>query len=313
MIDSKRLWILIRMVSAALAAALLAGSVGTGVTDSAKSRRATPRLVQGFSNTNTIVIPDGSQSAPSQIVVSGFAKPIADVDVTLTNLNHGQASDMDVLLVGPSGQTAILLSDVGSSVANTTLTFDDQAGSQVSSTGPLTSGSFQPTNFTSGDTFGPPAPPSPESGSQLAVFNSTDPNGIWTLYIRDDAFGTPGVLSQGWSLRISSANGVPNAAPESFATTAGQTLSEQGGVLANDSDPDGDLLTARLAGPPTKGQITLEPDGSFTYRANKKAKGTDSFTYLAQDPNGLSDLETVTIEVKGKKQKKGNRGKKGKR
>jgi VCBS repeat-containing protein len=78
-------------------------------------------------------------------------------------------------------------------------------------------------------------------------------------------------------------------------------------VLDNDSDPDGDLLTAILAGSPGKGQIELQPDGSFTYRANKKAKGTDSFTYLAQDTTGLSALETVSIQVKGKKKKKGKK------
>jgi subtilisin-like proprotein convertase family protein len=309
-IENKRTRFLIRMLSAMLAVALLAGGLGTGPTVTAKSRKgATPRLVRGFSNTGAIAIPDGSQAAPSQIVVSGFQTQVADVDLTLHNLNHGQVGDVDVLLVGPGGQSALVLSDVGSSANNVTLTLDDQAANQVSSTAILSSGTFQPTNFQSAtDLFGPPAPQPTRSGSELGVFNSTDPNGIWTLYVRDDAFGAVGILSSGFSLNITSANGVPNAAPESFSTQAGQTLIDGGGVLANDNDPDGDLLTAVLAGRPTKGEVTLEPDGSFTYRSSKKAKGTDSFTYLAQDPTGLSDLETVTIQIqKAKKKKKGKK------
>ena len=75
--------------------------------------------------------------------------------------------------------------------------------------------------------------------------------------------------------------------------------------MTNDDDPDDDSLTAVLAGEPAKGTVSLRPDGSYTYRANKKTKGTDSFTYLAKDPRGLSDLETVTIQItKGKKKRK---------
>lgn len=55
------------------------------------------------------------------------------------------------------------------------------------------------------------------------------------------------------------------------------------GVLTNDSDPDEDTLTAVLAGEPTRGTLTLAADGSFRYRASKKAKGTDSFSYLARN------------------------------
>jgi VCBS repeat-containing protein len=293
-----------KMVSAALAVAIVAGGLLPGVADTVSARARSAKLVQGFSTTSPIAITDGGQSAPSQIAVSGFTTEVADVDVTLTNLSHGQVNDVDVLLVGPGGQTALILSDVGSSAPNVTLTLDDQAAGQVSSTGPLTNGTFQPTNFQDGDTFGPPAPTSPPGGSQLGVFNSTDPNGTWTLFIRDDTFGTGGMLSGGWSLRITTANGVPDAAPDSFSVKAGKTLIDGGGVLANDNDADGDLLTAVLTGQPSKGTVDLQADGSFTYRSKKKAKGTDSFTYLAKDSTGLTALETVTVQIKGRKHKK---------
>ena len=225
--------------------------------------------------------------------------------MTLTGLTHGQVGDVDALLIGPGGQTAILVSDVGSSANNVTLRLVDNAGSQISSAGPMTTGTFRPTNFQTPDAFSAPAPSSPQTGSLLGVFNSTDPNGNWTLVIRDDSNGTGGMLNGGWSLRITSANGVPNSAPDTFAVRAGQTLTAERGVLANDFDPDDDFLEAVLAGRPTKGTLELDPNGSFVYRANKKAKGTDSFTYLARDQEGLSDLETVTIQIaKAKTRKK---------
>jgi subtilisin-like proprotein convertase family protein len=295
---------LVRTASPALTIALLVGGLAPEAAETAVARdRLAGKEIQAFSNTSPLTVPDGGQVGPSAIFVSEFETELADVDVTLHNVNHGQVGDLDFLLVGPGGQTALLLSDVGSSANNVTLTLDDQAANQVSSGGPLANGSFQPTNFQSADGFFPPAPASPPSGSELGVFNSTDPNGTWSLFIRDDNFGTTGALNGGWSLRIASANGVPNAAPDSFSAKAGKTLSEPSGVLANDSDPDADSLTAILAGQPKKGKVELQADGSFTYKSSKKAKGTDSFTYLAEDPTGLKDLETVTIKIKKAKKK----------
>ncbi len=303
---------LVRMVGSGLVVAIVVSALTTGVVDSASARKresANPKLVQDFSNTTAIAINDSGQSAPSSIAVSGFDTEVADVNVTLHNLSHGFSADIDMLLVGPGGQTAYLLSDLGNGANNVTLALDDQAPNQVSSFNPLTSGSFQPANFgTFADGFSPPGPTTPSSGSELGVFNSTDPNGTWTLFIRDDNPGQTGVLNSGWSLRITSANGVPNAAPDTFSAHAGKTLSESTGVLANDGDPDDDSLTAILAGTPAKGRVQLAPDGSFTYKSSKKAKGKDSFTYLAQDPGGLSDLETVNIQIK--KAKKKGKGKK---
>lgn len=294
---------LARGVPWAVSAALLASSLIVGGDPSAARNRASPRLVQEISNTTPLQIPDGAQTA-SSIMVSGFETEVADVDVTLRNLNHAHPDTLDLLLLGPGGQTAIIVSDTGVSANQVTLTLDDQAAKKVPGTSTLTSGDFQPTNFGSGDAFAPPAPPSPPSGAFLGVFNSTAPNGVWTLFIRHDTPGFTGSLNGGWSLRITTANGMPNASPESFTVKAGKALHALGGVLENDRDPDGDPLTAVLAGQPSKGRVQLHPDGSFSYKARKKAKGRDTFTYLAQDPSGLSDLETVTVRIKKAKKKR---------
>jgi subtilisin-like proprotein convertase family protein len=303
-----------RVTAVALIAGLVMSGVGAELSgaDAARNRRSGKKL-QTFANNTPIAIGSNAQVAPSEIVVSGFDTPIADVDVSLNVLTHPTASDLDVLLVGPGGQTALIMSEAGDDAANDSITFSDQAANQLPTSDPLVSGVFQPTNYDftgAPDTFSPPAPTNPSSGSALAVFNGTNANGAWRLFIKEQDANPveSGSINGGWLLRITSANGVPNAEPEQFQAQAGQTLTvPAAGVLDNDSDPDGDLLTAILAGAPGKGQVELQPDGSFTYRANKKAKGIDSFTYLAQDTTGLSALETVTIQVKGKKKKKGKK------
>lgn len=301
-----------RMTALLLVAALLMGALGAGSEGAIAARnRHGAKKLQSFSNGTAIAIPSNAMSIPTSIAVSGFDTPIADVDVSLNILTHPAASDLDILLVGPGGQMALIMSDGGGPAANDSLTFSDQAATQLGSSDALTSGTFQPTNYdfsSATDVFvSPPAPVNtPPSGSSLAVFNGTNANGTWTLFVReqDNVPVETGTIAAGWSLRITTANGVPVTESDQFQATAGQTLSvEAAGVLENDSDPDGDFLTATLAGEPRKGKVTLEPDGAFTYTPGKKARGTDDFSYLAQDARGLTALDTVTIQIKGKKKK----------
>ena len=76
------------------------------------------------------------------------------------------------------------------------------------------------------------------------------------------------------------------------------------GLLANDTDADGNPLVARpTVGPnglvvgPDHGTLAVAPDGSFTYTPRPFFNGTDRFTYQAFDGAFLSSLATVTITV----------------
>lgn len=69
------------------------------------------------------------------------------------------------------------------------------------------------------------------------------------------------------------------------------------GVLTNDSDADGDALIAVRASLPSRGTLTLNDDGSFTYQPEQDYFGEDSFTYVATDGIDDSPPATVTIEV----------------
>ena len=88
----------------------------------------------------------------------------------------------------------------------------------------------------------------------------------------------------------------PVAVADAYSVIGGATLSVPApGVLGNDTDADGDPLTARLVSTTTEGTLSLNPDGSFTYVAPDGAAGTDSFTYVAND--GTADSNTVTVTI----------------
>src|SRR5207249_3842859 len=75
------------------------------------------------------------------------------------------------------------------------------------------------------------------------------------------------------------------------------TVAAATGVLANDTDVDGDPLTAVLATAPTKGTLALNANGSFTYTPNANVNGSDTFTYRASDGTLTSNLATVTMAI----------------
>lgn len=93
-------------------------------------------------------------------------------------------------------------------------------------------------------------------------------------------------------------NTPPTAAPNAYSTTLDRALTVAApGVLDNDGDVDGDDLTAALANGPGHGNLTLNPDGSFTYTPAPGFSGSDAFTYRADDGQDTSAPATVTLVV----------------
>ncbi len=96
------------------------------------------------------------------------------------------------------------------------------------------------------------------------------------------------------------ANNTPVANPDSYSIEEDGTLNVDAaaGVLFNDTDADGDSLTAVPVSNVTQGVLTLNPDGSFTYTPNANFNGIDTFTYKANDGTADSTVTTVTFTVK---------------
>ena len=124
---------------------------------------------------------------------------ITDIDVQLVGFRHTFPDDVDILLVGPTGAATLLISDVGggTDVFGINVALDDEAAQLIPDGGPMTAGTFRPTNVdTTTDAFPAPAPAPPVVS--LTAFDGTNPNGTWSLYVIDDTGGDVGRLDTGF-------------------------------------------------------------------------------------------------------------------
>jgi subtilisin-like proprotein convertase family protein len=166
-----------------------------------------------FTQPNPISLP--TTTAPSKAdryplpitVPNSTTGTVTGVSVTLHGLSHTAAFDLDILLVGPTGRSALLMSDAGrtSDLNDATLTFSSTATTPLPETTAIANGTYQPTNYGTGDIFPSPAPGPPKGGygTSLSTFNDVARGGVWSLYIVDDlptAFA--GDLAGGWELRL---------------------------------------------------------------------------------------------------------------
>jgi len=91
----------------------------------------------------------------------------------------------------------------------------------------------------------------------------------------------------------------PVAVDDAYDVDEGETLTVDAaaGVLSNDSDADGDPLTATVGTDVSSGSLTLNADGSFEYVHDGSEGASDSFTYTVSDGSN-TDVGTVTITVR---------------
>jgi hypothetical protein len=92
----------------------------------------------------------------------------------------------------------------------------------------------------------------------------------------------------------------PITQPDNYSVLEGQvlTINAAQGLLANDTDPDGDILSVLPTTLPANGTLQLALDGSFTYTPTRGFNGIDTFTYSASDGHTTSAPTLVTITVK---------------
>ena len=100
------------------------------------------------------------------------------------------------------------------------------------------------------------------------------------------------------TITVNKVNVAPVAVDDAYATEEDTRLTvPASGVLGNDTDDDGDALTAVPDSGPGNGTLTLNANGSFDYTPNAGFFGTDSFTYHANDGSDDSNVAAVTITV----------------
>jgi Tol biopolymer transport system component len=127
----------------------------------------------------------------------------------------------------------------------------------------------------------------------LSNFHGADTFG----YLIGDGRG--GTAAASIRVTVAAVNDPPVAAADSYTTPQGAPLTVPAtGVLANDSDIDGDALAAVLITGPAQGSVTLAANGSFSYSPPAAFAGSVTFTYRAVDPGQAeSNAATVTVVV----------------
>ena len=284
------------IVAVLVLAAAIPGAVERKATAgvSAPPGATMPSATLTYTNASPVAIPDGVDvttcvSKPGAPAIStitiGDSGIIKDVSVSL-DIKHSWVGDLVVELVSPSGTIVVLVNRPGSESNQTCgyssedirTVLDDESGG-----GPV-------------ENADPPTGPSYIPEQPLSAFDGEDLAGEWVLRVYDHAGSDTGTLYS-WSL-IVEVNDAPVAVDDTYTTSEDTPLTVVApGVLGNDTDVEGDTLTAGLVSGPVHGTLTLYADGSFTYTPDAGWLGTDSFTYAASDGTANSNPATVTLTV----------------
>ncbi|HYI12519.1 MAG TPA: cadherin-like domain-containing protein [Thermoanaerobaculia bacterium] len=125
--------------------------------------------------------------------------------------------------------------------------------------------------------------PDPDfAGNDFFTYTVTDGNG---------EFSTAVVY-----VTVTPVNDPPVATGENYVINQDTVLNVAApDVLANDTDADGDVLTAINYTAPANGTLAGNTNGSFTYTPNPGFAGTDSFTYCVFD--GIAPCVPATVNI----------------
>ena len=105
-------------------------------------------------------------------------------------------------------------------------------------------------------------------------------------------------VQETFTVEVASVNDAPEAAPNTYSVRGDEVLTvDSPGLLGNDSDVDGDKLSAILVNQPQHGQLVLNADGSFRYVPDPSYVGFDTFAYVASDGQAKSERVQVLIKV----------------
>jgi len=97
---------------------------------------------------------------------------------------------------------------------------------------------------------------------------------------------------------VVSSNDPPVSVEDAYVVNPGGTIDVPvAGVLANDADPEGNMMSAALVSGPAHGVLDLRANGSFTYTHGGGPDAADGFVYEASDGLGVGTPVAVNIVV----------------
>ncbi|MFN2468419.1 MAG: hypothetical protein ABR521_09880 [Gaiellaceae bacterium] len=232
--------------------------------------------------------------------------PAGGVSVTLNSVTHDFPDDIDVLLVGPTGASVVLMSDAGNgtALAAVDITLAEPPGPALPplpDESEITSGTYAPSNYgpTAGCTEDEPdsfagAPAGPY-GASLSVFDGTDPNGDWDLYVVDDCtlFAPVNCICGGWTLELSGPTAV--AVTRLSAASRGRSVAVRWRTAA-ETDVAGFNLYR------SSGARTLKLNRSLIAAKRSGRSAGAGYTFVDRRPSaGSSTYRLQTVDLSGKR------------
>jgi hypothetical protein len=180
------------------------------------------------------------------------------------------------------------------------ITFDDDG---LTSPLRLVSGIFKPILplGVGSAAFAAPAPGGPYASS-LSVFDGTNPNGDWQLFVQDDGSADSGVVAGGWSLDIQTTEPAPAQVPgppvevevpgaPTTVTVPGPTVTVPGPTVT--PPPDTTQPTLSLTGPAARTTLTAFRRGPRFTVTPSEAVTLD--VTLAVKPKGVTIASADSI------------------
>jgi VCBS repeat-containing protein len=136
-------------------------------------------------------------------------------------------------------------------------------------------------------------------GSFTYIHDGSESNYDTFTYMVDD--GKLGTSKATVALTVELENDPPLARNDTYYLDRGGTIAtafdDLPGVLTNDVDEEGDVLTASIVQNVSNGTLALQSNGHFIYAHDGSEAGADSFTYEANDGKGGTSTATATINV----------------
>jgi Bacterial Ig domain/Bacterial Ig-like domain (group 1) len=265
---------------------------------------------------------------PAVIIRDSGGNPVGGVDVTFAIASGGGSVSPTPVTTGSNGIAATnwtlgstaggnsldATSSVGTVTFNatgtaqgttTTLTVEPQSpttsGTPVTFTATVSSGGGTPSGTVSFRDNGVEIGSGALNGSGVATFQTStltvEQHSFTAFYPGGGSFGSS--QSEPVSYEVTASNAAPVANPDNFSVSEDGTLNQLApGILANDTDADGDVLTAQGMGtPPSNGELAFGSDGSFSYTPDPDFSGSDQFSYRANDGQASSATVAVTLTV----------------